>query len=122
MFFFTAPIAEWWRCNFSRQNKSPTTSRSPCPAPDFLQIPVFGRTNVAYRWAGGNRCSFRMCRSRPQNYPVDENRITLRGFSMGGAGTWHLGLQHPDHWAAIEPGAGFNDTQNYGTNAQPAGA
>ncbi len=32
---------------------------------------------------------------------------------MGGAGAWHLGLHYPDHWAAIEAGAGFNETINY---------
>jgi dienelactone hydrolase len=85
----------------------------PVPAPDFLQIEVFGRTNVAYRWAGETD-AFECVEAARKNYAVDENRITLRGFSMGGSGTWHLGLQHPDHWAAIEPGAGFNDTQHYG--------
>ncbi len=85
----------------------------PVPPPDFLQIEVFGRTNVAYRWAGETDV-FECIESACKNYAADENRITLRGFSMGGSGTWHLGLQHPDRWAAIEPGAGFNDTQHYG--------
>jgi pimeloyl-ACP methyl ester carboxylesterase len=85
----------------------------PVPAPDFLQIEVLGRTNNAYRWAGETDV-FEAIEAARRSYPVDENRITLRGFSMGGSGTWHLGLQHPDVWAAIEPGAGFNDTMRYG--------
>ncbi|MEJ7609422.1 MAG: alpha/beta hydrolase-fold protein, partial [Bryobacteraceae bacterium] len=44
---------------------------------------------------------------------IDPNRIVLRGFSMGGAGSWHLGLHHPDRWAAMEAGAGFVETRNY---------
>jgi hypothetical protein len=32
---------------------------------------------------------------------------------MGGAGAWHLGLHHPDKWAAVEAGAGFTDTKKY---------
>lgn len=32
---------------------------------------------------------------------------------MGGAGTWHIGLHFPEHWAAIEAGAGFTETMNY---------
>ena len=35
---------------------------------------------------------------------IDPARIVLRGFSMGGAGTWHLGLHHPDQFCV--PGAG----------------
>jgi hypothetical protein len=85
----------------------------PVPAPDFLQIEVLGRTNNAYRWAGETDV-FEALEAAKRSYPVDETRITLRGFSMGGSGTWHLGLQHPDVWAAIEPGAGFNDTMRYG--------
>ena len=32
---------------------------------------------------------------------------------MGGAGTWHIGLHHPDEWVAIEAGAGFTETRTY---------
>jgi pimeloyl-ACP methyl ester carboxylesterase len=48
-----------------------------------------------------------------RSYTIDENRVVLRGFSMGGAGAWHLGLHYPDRWAAIEAGAGFTDTMEY---------
>ena len=85
----------------------------PVPPPDFLQIEVFGRTNNAYRWTGETDV-FECVAAAKRHYSVDDNRVTLRGFSMGGSGTWHLGLQHPDEWCAIEPGAGFNDTQHYG--------
>jgi hypothetical protein len=41
-------------------------------------------------------------------YKIDSERMTLRGFSMGGAGVWHLSLHFPDLWAAVEVGAGDN--------------
>ena len=41
-----------------------------------------------------------------ETYPVDENRIYLTGFSMGGFGTWAWGLENPDRFAAIVPVAG----------------
>jgi predicted esterase len=82
------------------------------PASDFIQLEVLGRTNNAYRWAG-EADVLESVQAAKRNYAIDENRVILRGFSMGGSGTWHLGLQHPDHWAAIEPGAGFNDTIRY---------
>jgi len=47
------------------------------------------------------------------HYRIDDDRIVLRGFSMGGAGAWHLGLHYPHLWAGIEAGAGFSDTLRY---------
>ena len=86
---------------------------APVPPADFLQIEVLGRTNNAYRWAGETDV-FEAVEATKKSYAVDNERVILRGFSMGGSGTWHLGLQHPSYWAAIEPGAGFNDTVRYG--------
>ena len=40
------------------------------------------------------------------NYAVDTNRIYLTGLSMGGYGTWDLGLTHPERFAAIVPVCG----------------
>ena len=44
---------------------------------------------------------------------IDPNRIVLMGFSMGGAGTWHIGAHYVDRWVAISPGAGFAETARY---------
>ena len=82
------------------------------PEEDYLQVEVFGRTNNGYRWAGETDV-FEALASVEKRYNVDPARIVLRGFSMGGAGTWHIGLHHPDRWAAIEAGAGFTDTKVY---------
>jgi predicted peptidase len=40
------------------------------------------------------------------NYAVDTHRVYLTGLSMGGFGTWSLGLSHPERFAAIAPIAG----------------
>jgi predicted esterase len=88
--------------------------------PDYIQIDIYGRGNNAYRWAGerdvfdatdafGYAERWRL----QQLQTVDPNRLVLRGFSMGGAGTWHLGLHHPDNWCVIGPGAGFTSTHGY---------
>ncbi|MEW6507708.1 MAG: T9SS type A sorting domain-containing protein [Bacteroidota bacterium] len=37
------------------------------------------------------------------NFPIDEDRIYLSGFSMGGRGTYIIGLKNPDLFAAIAP-------------------
>ena len=46
-------------------------------------------------------------------FHVDQDRIALAGFSMGGAGAWHLGAHYPDQWACVHTGAGFVDVKRY---------
>ncbi len=43
-------------------------------------------------------------------YAVDTHRVYLTGLSMGGFGTWNLGLSHPDRFAAIAPVCGGGET------------
>lgn len=88
------------------------------PEPGRIEMHVYGRTNNAYRWAG-EADVFEALASVEKRYRIDPSRIVLRGFSMGGAGAWHLGLHYPDRWAAIEAGAGFSETLRY---AKAAGA
>jgi poly(3-hydroxybutyrate) depolymerase len=38
-----------------------------------------------------------------KDYSVDPDRIYLMGHSMGGGGTWHLGIKYPDIWAGLAP-------------------
>jgi poly(3-hydroxybutyrate) depolymerase len=38
-----------------------------------------------------------------KEYHVDADRIYLMGHSMGGGGTWHLGIKYPDIWAGLAP-------------------
>jgi Malectin domain/Prolyl oligopeptidase family len=40
---------------------------------------------------------------------VDANRVYLAGASMGGSGTYHIGIRHPELFAAIHANAGFAD-------------
>lgn len=46
-------------------------------------------------------------------YEIDEDRIVLAGFSMGGAGAWHMGAHHAHAWCAVHAGAGFVDVKRY---------
>ncbi len=39
-------------------------------------------------------------------FRVDPRRVCLTGLSMGGYGTWSLGLKHPERFAAIAPVCG----------------
>jgi len=44
------------------------------------------------------------------DYAVDTNRVYLTGLSMGGFGTWKLGISHPERFAAIVPICGGGET------------
>ncbi|MCA9047630.1 MAG: prolyl oligopeptidase family serine peptidase, partial [Planctomycetaceae bacterium] len=85
------------------------------PLPDdqtWIQLDVYGRGNNAYRWAGETDV-FEAIADVRRRFRIDDNRITLHGFSMGGAGAWHLGMHHPAMWSSVGPGAGFVDFYKY---------
>ncbi len=86
-----------------------------------IVVEVYGRGNNAYRWAGEqdvHEAIFVAHRSAKVSGVAAEKAmltapVILRGFSMGGAGTWHIGLHHPSRFRAISPGAGFTTTHGY---------
>ncbi|MBV9121833.1 MAG: prolyl oligopeptidase family serine peptidase, partial [Planctomycetes bacterium] len=88
-------------------------------AQDYVQLDVYGRGNNGYRWAGetdvwealNNFLGVEQALGRDGS--LDLNRIMLRGFSMGGAGTWQIGLHRPDVWCCLGPGAGFVTTHGF---------
>ena len=86
---------------------------------DYVRLDIYGRGNNAYRWAGETDVDEVMEhfigveKHYGRDFHVDTNRVVLRGFSMGGAGTWHLGLHKPEQWVVIGPGAGFTTTKGY---------
>lgn len=81
------------------------------PPTGFALYP-YGRGNNGWRYTG-ERDVFEALADFRRRFPVDPDQTTLRGFSMGGHGVWHIGLQHPDFWAAMSPGAGFVETKRY---------
>lgn len=78
----------------------------------YVQLEPYGRGNNAYRWAG-ERDVYEAAGAFASGARVDATRVVLRGFSMGGAGTWHIGLHNPSVFCAIGPGAGFTSTHGY---------
>lgn len=85
---------------------------------DWIQLDVFGRTNNAYRFAG-EADVFEALADVKRRYRIDDRRVVLHGFSMGGAGSWHLGLHYPSLWCSVGPGAGFVNFYKYQKMASP---
>ncbi len=48
-----------------------------------------------------------------KSYAIDEDRIIVRGFSMGGAAAWQFAVNYADKWCAASPGAGFSETPEF---------
>jgi hypothetical protein len=47
------------------------------------------------------------------HYPIDDNRVLVRGFSMGGAACWQFATHYASMWAGAAPGAGFSETPDF---------
>jgi hypothetical protein len=52
---------------------------------------------------------------------TDPTRTYLSGHSMGGHGTWHVGLHHAGRFATVGPSAGWNSFYTYGGAKEPTG-
>jgi hypothetical protein len=51
--------------------------------------------------------------SARRDYAIDDDRVFVRGFSMGGAACWQFGVHHAGLWAGVQPGAGFSETPEF---------
>jgi pimeloyl-ACP methyl ester carboxylesterase len=67
-----------------------------------IVIYPMGRYNTGYRGIG-DADVVRCIELAKEQFSVDEDRVYLTGYSMGGGGTWHVGTRHPDLFAAIGP-------------------
>ena len=79
---------------------------------DAFVLDPYGRFMNAFKFAGETDV-WEGLDHAAKHYPIDRNKLAMRGFSMGGAGAWHLGAHHPDKFASVNPGAGFVDVKNY---------
>ncbi len=81
------------------------------PSNTFV-LHLYGRYCNANKFAG-EVDAFEALAAVQSEYPIDENRIAVRGFSMGGAACWHFAVHHAGLWAAAAPGAGFAETTDF---------
>lgn len=77
--------------------------------PDAFVLHPYGRYCNANRFAGEVDL-FEALADAKMRYPIDDDRLVIRGFSMGGASAWQYATHHTDVWAAAAPGAGFSET------------
>lgn len=88
------------------------TNRGQFTPDDTIVLHLYGRYCNANKFAGEVDL-FEALDAVRKNYKIDPNRITVRGFSMGGAAAWQFGTHFAGQWAAIAPGAGFAETAEF---------
>lgn len=94
-------------------------SKSPgefTPRDTFVLHP-YGRYCCANKFAGEVDL-FEALDHCKKYYRIDEKRLVMRGFSMGGAACWQFAVHFPDKWCAAAPGAGFAETPEFLNNFQ----
>jgi poly(3-hydroxybutyrate) depolymerase len=101
----------------SRFDEGDDENPSP-PDQPFIELHPLGRVENCYRWSGETDVFNAMSDVR-RRYKIDEDKIVLRGMSMGASGTWHLGLKHPGAFAALGPYCGYVDTHKFSETPLP---
>jgi dienelactone hydrolase len=83
-----------------------------------LVLHPYGRFCNAFKFAGETDVLEALAHASAQ-YEANPRHVALRGFSMGGAGTWHLAGHMTSRWAVASPGAGFAETAIYASVFAP---
>lgn len=74
-----------------------------------------GRRDYGFDWEDWGRIDALEALADAQHrYPCDPARVYLTGHSMGGHGTWHLGVTYPASFAAVGPIGGWASFWSYG--------
>jgi len=79
---------------------------------DTIVLHPYGRFCNAFRFAGEVDVHEAIAAVR-RLYRVDDDRVGVRGFSMGGAACWQFAVHDSDRWFAANPGAGFSETARF---------
>jgi hypothetical protein len=80
--------------------------------PNTFVLHLYGRFCNANRFAGEVDL-FEALEHARRHYPIDDDRLVVRGFSMGGAACWQFATHYAGLWAAAAPGAGFAETAEF---------
>jgi len=77
-----------------------------------IMLHPYGRYCNAFKFAGEVDV-LEALEDVQKHYRIDEDRISVRGFSMGGAACWQFATHYADRWFAANPGAGFSETPRF---------
>ncbi|MCA8997401.1 MAG: prolyl oligopeptidase family serine peptidase [Planctomycetaceae bacterium] len=87
-------------------------SKGQFPLEGGIVLHPYGRYSNAFKFAGEVDV-LEALEDVKRHYRIDEDRVAVRGFSMGGAGCWQMAVHYPDLFFAANPGAGFSETPEF---------
>ena len=105
-----AQLKDLWAAYAAEHNfiiAAPSAQKEPPEAKNEDSFTAPGGRELKHWWSyreGGFPLSALALLKR--RYAIDENRVILTGYSMGGFGTWNIGLRYPDRFCALIPYAG----------------
>lgn len=83
----------------------------------FPALVVFPQASRGYGWRGFNlAAAVAALDDVIASFDVDQEQVSVTGISMGGFGTWLLGVQHPERFSALVPVCGGLDVGTAGMN------
>jgi poly(3-hydroxybutyrate) depolymerase len=84
------------------------------PKPGLHVVAPTNRRPFGFDWEDWGRLDALEVLGRVEKeLDTDPRRVYLTGHSMGGHGTWHLGVTYPNRFAAIAPSAGWISMWSY---------
>ena len=88
------------------------TNKGEYTPPGAFVLHLYGRYCCANKFAGEVDL-FEALADAKTHYPIDDARLVIRGFSMGGAAVWQFGTHFAGMWAVVQPGAGFAESKEF---------
>lgn len=86
-------------------------------------VAATNRRPYGFDWESfGRRDAIEVLDKATAAYGAAQDRVYLTGHSMGGHGTWNLGVLFPGRFATIGPSAGWGSYYSYAGLAVPTGA
>jgi poly(3-hydroxybutyrate) depolymerase len=96
-------------------------AQSYAPKPGLYLVAPTNRRPYGFDWEEWGRLdALEVLALTQKEFGTDPRRTYLTGHSMGGHGTWHLGVTYPDRFAAIAPSAGWISMWSYAGARRPA--
>ena len=105
------PYIRWWGATSRHQGIAERHG--------VVVLEPHGRGNTSYNGIG-DRDVLTAIRLAKSKFSIDDTRVYLTGYSMGGGGTWHVGTRHPELFAAIGPIYGGWDYHVWAAEDEPA--
>ena len=74
-------------------------------------ITVFPQSSGTWRGSERDRLVMAALESAESEFSIDQDRVILAGLSYGALGTWEIGANHADRFAALVPVSGHSATE-----------